>query len=174
MKKSVLLLVASLYGTVAAGSALAMNHGDCPAGKGWMPPVEEMDTDKNGAVSAAEMKAFHKKHFDEADTNKDGSLDTKEFQVMHEKKMAKRHEAKFKRMDTDGNGKLSQDELSKKKDMGMKQCDKDANGDLSKAELDACHPGMPGMQKQHGMNMGGAHPAVPDTKSNPDPKLPPR
>lgn len=119
MKKAGLLLVASILGTASVGSALAMNHGECPAGKGWMPPVEAVDTDKDGSISAAEMDAFHKKQFDESDTNKDGNIDATEFQAMHERKMAQRQEARFKRMDTDGNGVLSQEELSKRKGMGM-------------------------------------------------------
>ncbi len=170
MNQSNMMLAVWMFAATSTftGDALAMSHGESGSGKGWMPPVEEIDTDKNGSLSAAEINAFHKKHFDNADTNKDGSLDAKEFQRMHEKQMEKRHEAMFKRMDTDGNGKLSADELAKKKAMGMKRCDQDANGELSKAELSECHPRMhEQMQKQHGMSMGGAESSMPDTKSNP-------
>lgn len=140
MKRSSLLVAIGFASVIGSGLASAMNHGgggECPSHKGGMP-IEEIDTNKDGALSAAEISTFHKKHFDDADANKDGSLDANEFKLMHEKEMARRHEAKFKAMDADGNGKLSSDELGKKRGMGITRCDTDKNGDVSKAELENC------------------------------------
>lgn len=156
MKRSSILLAASFATVLSTGLTMGLANasgpGECPRMKGGMP-IEEIDTDKNGTLSAAEIKAYQKKHFDEADLNHDGSLDPNEFKQMHEKEMARREELMFKHMDANGDGKVSADELDKMRGMHLQACDKDKNGDISKDEMANCHTMMnhENMEKHMGM-----------------------
>ncbi|CBL44533.1 Calcium-binding EF-hand [gamma proteobacterium HdN1] len=146
MKTSSMLLAAGLASLLSAGFVNAETKAEAPQGspRAMMMkanfPFEEIDTDKNGTLSAAEIAAFQKSHFDEADLNKDGSIDAAEFKAMHEKRRAQREEAMFKRMDSNGDGKLSAEEISKARHMRLENCDKDKNGAITKEELENCRP----------------------------------
>lgn len=156
MKIQSIALLAAAGITLASFSAFAGHGMDCPEHK--MPfPKELIDTDKNGTISADEMKKFHAIEFKKADTNNDGSIDAAEFNTKHQKDMQRRHEAMFKGLDSNGDGKLTAEEMNKKHQSHMATCDMDKNGDLSDQEIKTCQPMKHG--KMHGMK-GGAEPAA--------------
>lgn len=149
MKRLSVAIIAS-FATLLTTAAIAMPEGECPSKRPPMPTAE-IDTDKDGALSADEIKNFHQKRLNEADVNHDGGLDANEFKTMHDQKTIRMHESMFKHMDGDGNGLLSADELGKRYENKLKTCDTDQDGDLSKSELDNCHPKMHrGMHQQPG------------------------
>src|SRR5689334_22213720 len=86
---------------LASLTAFADSDKHCPGGH-MMMSMEMMDLDKNGEISADEMKQFHASHFKDADANQDGAIDLSEFQNMREKEMRQHAEAHFKAMDTNG------------------------------------------------------------------------
>lgn len=52
-------------------------------GPGAATYFEEMDTNKDGAISKKEFDAFHDKHFKEVDANHDGKITREEMQAAH-------------------------------------------------------------------------------------------
>src|SRR5690606_26632331 len=108
-----------LLGTAAAlamAMALpALSHAESgkggPGGRG-AHMFEQVDTDKSGDLSKAEMQAAAEARFDAADTNGDGVLTREEAdaarKAMHEKMEAQRGDPakRFARADANGDGKL--------------------------------------------------------------------
>ena len=82
---------------------------------------EQMDTNGDGYLDKAELKAAREARFTAMDANGDGALTADEISNHRADKMAKyaksgkRGEARFKKLDTDGNGTLSKEEF----DAGM-------------------------------------------------------
>jgi hypothetical protein len=79
---------------------------------GWW--MKDIDTDKDGAISKAELDAW----FNKVDTNHDGKLDKSELEAyrktMWEQRRAEMQaefEAKFKAADKNGDGALTRDEF---------------------------------------------------------------
>jgi Ca2+-binding EF-hand superfamily protein len=130
----------------AAPLALACGMKGGPQG-GWM--WQELDANKDGAVSKKEYDAFHADHFKQLDANKDGKVTQEEMDAMHKKMMDKckpRYEDRFKEVDVNGDGMLSKEEA----EIGMPmvfahfdETDTDKDGKISRAEMDA------GMKKMH-------------------------
>lgn len=75
---------------------------------------EKIDTNSDGYLDAAELKAARDARFDAMDTNKDGAVSVAEIAAHRgamKGKHGKKSEKMFKRMDTDGNGSISPEEL---------------------------------------------------------------
>ncbi len=101
--------------------------------------VQAADTNKDGAITVDELKAYgaaKKQEFlAKYDTNKDGKLDDGEKKVAHAAK-AKEH---FARMDKDNNGALTQAEVGDKKWSRLSVADADKNGSVTQAEIEQAH-----------------------------------
>jgi Ca2+-binding EF-hand superfamily protein len=102
------------------GSQHGAHHGPC---------LQELDADKDGAVSQAEFNAFHAARFQEMDANKDGKLTEEELEPKRE---AKHH----------GMTEIHQDPFDKRFD----EVDINHDGGLSKAEAEI---GMPMLFKRY-------------------------
>lgn len=104
-----LLIPALTVATLLTGTAALAQP---PAG-GPPPPgrgerfFDEMDTNKDGVVTRAEVNAVLEKRFAALDTNKDGKISDTERQAERDAHRAER----FAALDTDKNGQLSQQEF---------------------------------------------------------------
>jgi hypothetical protein len=97
MKKLMMMAVVAGMATAATAPALANQHD-----KDWDAKVEKMvdhhmaevDTNKDGSVTKAEMDAFGTKKFDEADANDDGALSRAEIIAAKKAEKAKMKDMK--------------------------------------------------------------------------------
>ena len=92
---------------------MGMDHGG--PRDGMFLNFDEIDADKDGKITAAELEAHRAARFAAADANKDGSLSAEELVAMHEAARAERQLARstdmIARFDTNGDGLLSADEM---------------------------------------------------------------
>lgn len=158
MKNAFLISAAALtIGLASVTPSLAMGG----MGGGLFDPenFDQIDTDKDGKLSRAELEAHRAAHFAEADTNKDGKLSVEELTAMHAKRAAERAgkgAAKMlEHLDEDGDGALSLAEMAahKRGEKMFSRIDQDEDGMLSKAELDEAREHM----KKHGRGHGHGH-----------------
>ena len=103
---------------------------------------EKADTDKNGALSEAEVLASAEKIFERRDSNRDGVLDTADARPgkdkwHHGKGGEQRAERMLNRLDTDKDGKISQSEMLARANRAFQRFDTDRNGEVTKTEVDA-------------------------------------
>lgn len=155
MKTAVLITATALtFGLVPASPSLAMGG----MGGGLFNPenFDQIDTDKDGKLSKAEMEAHRAARFAASDTNKDGKLSVDELTAAHGKRAAERAEKgagkMLEHLDKDGDGALSLAEMAtpKRGEKMFARIDQDGDDMLSKAELDAARAHM----KKHGRGHG--------------------
>ena len=152
---STLIMAGCLAATAPLAQACGMKSGG-PQG-GWM--LEQMDKNKDGAVSKKEFDTFHSDHFKDMDANKDGKVTQDEMDAMRKKMMDKckpRYEDRFNEVDINHDGLLSKDEA----EIGMPmvfahfdETDTDKDGKISKAEMDASMKQMHEKMRDKGMMM---------------------
>ncbi|WP_232281590.1 EF-hand domain-containing protein [Sagittula stellata] len=162
--KPTLWMTAALVAVLTtAGAAQARDFGRGHDGahggpQGGMGPrgffSEEMfaaaDTDGDGKITEAEMKAAAEKRFTDADTNGDGMLSADEMAARAEAqrearrvaRMTERSQAMIDRLDYDGDGMLSLEEAQRQApadmfDRMLERLDTDGDGALSQEEIAA-------------------------------------
>lgn len=121
MKQTIYL--AALGALIATGAAVAQEPAMSGKGGQWLM---QMDQDGDGKVTAAEMTAAAKAHFDEADANDDGKLSSDEMRALREMRRGMRRVA---RLDQDGDQMLSFEELTSRRDPAKLIARLDTNGD---------------------------------------------
>lgn len=164
MKKTIGSLIVASCTVVAASAVWACEpmHEGQPCGKYF----EEMDSNKDGAISKKEFDAFHGKHFKDLDANHDGKLTPDEMEAARPHMHGHEHghmrgdnliNKRFEAADTNHDGALTREEA---KDMPMlsqhfDEIDANKDGKVTQEELkaimderrDAGHPangmGMP-------------------------------
>ncbi|MBI4808430.1 MAG: EF-hand domain-containing protein [Nitrosomonadales bacterium] len=151
---STLIMAGCLAATAPLVQACGMKGG--PQG-GWM--LEQMDQNKDGAVSKKEYDTFHGDHFKALDANKDGRVTQDEMDAMHKKMMDKckpRYQDRFDEVDINHDGLLSKDEA----EIGMPmvfahfdETDSDKDGKISKDELSESMKNMHEKMRDKGMMM---------------------
>lgn len=148
MKRAILIsTVAALTLTAGAGAALAFGK-DRMGGMGGhhmgprheMFQFEDVDADKDGKITQAEIAAHFKAKFDAADTDKDGSLSAEEMAAQMQAKMADRMTKRAKHMivdrDANNDGKLSYEEMQPgQKGRMFERLDADKDGAISAEEF---------------------------------------
>jgi Ca2+-binding EF-hand superfamily protein len=129
--KSVIILAAL---ALASASVIALAGDGGPRGD----HLKKADTNGDGMISKAEAAAMPRlaKHFDEIDANKDGQVTADEMRAFHEKRRSEH----LKKVDTNGDGFISKAEAQANAPRLFEHFDQlDANkdGQLSKEEMQA-------------------------------------
>lgn len=143
----VLLGTAAAMGTaafmghaVAAGGFDGCHRGGFERGHGGHGgPRGEMlfrtfDTDKDGAVTAAEIDAETERRLNGNDADGDGALSLKEFEGVWMEMLRNRMVDAFQRFDEDGDGVITKAEVDQKTSWMMSRMDRDGDGKIMRGE----------------------------------------
>lgn len=139
MKKTVMtgLIAALVIGS--AGFAVARGG---PEGHGPRFNFEELDTNGDGQITAAEMEAHKAERFASQDTDGDGFLSKEELVAAMtqkiEESVAPRADKMLERKDADNDGQISLAELenNERPKSFFERLDKDGDGAISKEEME--------------------------------------
>ena len=126
--------VVSLTALALVAASVAAFAGDGPKGD----RLQKADTNGDGLISRAEAAALPRlaKHFDEIDTNKDGQVSADEMRASHEKRRADH----MKKVDVNGDGLISKAEAQATAPRLFEhfdQLDTNKDGQISKDEMHA-------------------------------------
>lgn len=140
MKKTVLLMA----GILAAASVTAAEACGKGKGKGLGRDItfEQLDTNGDGQISAAELEAFRASRFAEVDANGDGGLTAEELLARvkegAEERAQKRVAKIIEKHDENGDGILQPAEMGGNRDRSMiDRIDQNDDGQVSQKEFDA-------------------------------------
>lgn len=130
-------------------------------GKRGKPSFEQLDSDKNGSVSPAEMQAQVNQHFTAMDGNKDGKVTQQEADAFmagkraeHQAKHAEHAKERFAKQDANKDGKLSKDELSKMPGDWFERLDLNGDKFVTQDEMAEAHEAMKERFGKHGGKHG--------------------
>lgn len=151
------LLVAALVaaGAMSLTAVAGGGHGGHRGGGHGKMLMEKADTDGNGALSKVELDAFNLARAQELDLNKDGSVTAEEMKAYREQQRAKRAAERMARLDGNKDGKVSVQELADSRGQWIAKLDADGNGELTAEEMRAGRHGRRGGHHGHGGH-GGA------------------
>jgi Ca2+-binding EF-hand superfamily protein len=140
------LIVSSL---ALAGSALAGADGGCDkaegkAGHGAAARFGEVDTNKDGKISLAELTASRETWLTRIDTNKDGVASQAEIDASFQAGRQEHLQKRFERDDANKDGRVTRDE-SHMPSAWFERADSNKDGALTLAELSSAKP--PSMQR---------------------------
>ena len=138
------LALAAALGTAVIVPTLAVAHGDGPKdgprdamrAEHMEKRFTEMDADKDGKITAAELEAFRAARFAAADANGDGKLSLEEMDAARAEQRKERFGRMIAKLDKDGDGQLSAEEMPARGDRMMK-LDTDGDGAVSLEEMKA-------------------------------------
>ena len=140
-----MLLIITLAG-MALVAAAAARAGEAGSGRLMERLLQNMDTDGDGALSAAEGEAAAEKMLDRLDTNGDGILTKDEFMArkgsgrlstVQQQKLDDRRANRFAAMDKDGDGQVSAAEFFAAAQQRFTAADANGDGRVTKDELSA-------------------------------------
>ena len=136
--------IATLIGTrsFADGHAMGPDGGHGHWGH-WM--FQEMDANKDGKVTQAEIDAFEAARAAEIDADHDGKITADEIQAFREKERAKRQAAMLARMDSNGDGSVSVQEYEAAQTWRLARMDRNGDGTIDEQDMQ----GGGGMQHRH-------------------------
>ena len=150
--KNIILATASMA-AIAAIALPAAAHGGGDSMKRHPDMMEKLDTDGDGQVSEAEIKAHKAAMFAEIDTNKDGVLSEAEMSAHHdamraemkakfEERRGDRVDDMFERFDTNKDGTITRAEVTavheaKKAEWEAKKAEHEADWAAKGAEMQA-------------------------------------
>jgi Ca2+-binding EF-hand superfamily protein len=138
-----MLLIVLLMG-LAAAAATAARAGEIGSGRLMERLFQKMDTDGDGALSAAEGEAAAEKMFDRRDANGDGVLTEEEYLADKEggrlsadqqQKLDDFRARRFAAMDKDGDGRVSAAEFFAAAQQRFTAADSNGDGRITKDEL---------------------------------------
>jgi len=130
-----------------------------PHGAMLLQKFDEVDANKDGMLTEAEIQAFHAARFASADTDGNGSLSVEELAAVQMQQMqarvAKRSAKMLERLDANNDGALSAEEMAGMEKSGkgksmLTRADTDGDGIISKAEADAALADMAKHGGKHG------------------------
>ncbi len=157
------LALAGIAAAALATAALAEKKPlDGPDGPMMLQRFDEMDADKDGKVTEAEIEAWHTARFTAADADKNGQLSADELTAMQiarmQERMAERSKKMIERLDVNADGQPSAEELAKmgKRETPFQRADADGDGGISKEEAQAAmdHGGRGGKHGKRGHGHG--------------------
>jgi Ca2+-binding EF-hand superfamily protein len=159
-KLSLTALILGL-GLALAGGVLAGT--DCHAGKG-AGRIGELDTNKDGKVSLAELVASKQSWLSRVDSNKDGVANQAEIDASLQVRRSERIDKLFSEQDTNKDGRISREE-SRMPARWFARIDANSDGNLTREELTQ-HPG-----QRDGARTDGHNGKVGEMDSNGDGKI---
>ncbi len=144
MKTSKLCVAAALLGTLGVG-IISPAMAERGPGHGGMSAInfDQLDADKDGKVTEAEIEASRTARVTAADANGDGLMSADELAAMQLAEMTERANAMaaemITRMDSDGDGLLSAAEMASRPGPAQffDRIDTDGDGAISREEADA-------------------------------------
>jgi Ca2+-binding EF-hand superfamily protein len=144
MKTSKLLVASAVLGTLGLGmiSPVLAERGP-GGGERAMFLFDQLDADKDGKVTEAEIEASRTARVTAADSNGDGLMSADELAAMQLAEMSERAKARatemIARMDSDGDGLLSAAEMAAGPGQGkmFDRIDADGDGAITREEADA-------------------------------------
>lgn len=159
MKLSKFTAVPALVGLAAL---IALSPVAASAKGGMKASFEELDTDGNGGITAAELAAHAASRFSDADTDGDGFLTSEELAAAASAKAgeraAKRVDRMIKHHDENDDGKLSATELAPSEERLAKRferIDADGNGEISAEEFEQAQKKRGGKRGHKGKKRDG-------------------
>lgn len=150
MKKYCLTALILGSGLALAGTALAGPNCD-KAGNGAAERFNQLDANKDGKVTLAELTQSKEGWLSEVDGNKDGVATAAEIEQSHEARRAERVARMFEKKDTNKDGRLTKEE-SRMPERWFALSDANKDGALTAAEL-GTQPAK-GKQEQAGKRRG--------------------
>lgn len=159
MKKQ-LLISGLLAGSALLGFSVIAAAQEGPHGPGGPmgPRLEELDANKDGKITKAEIDAMEVKTFTEADTNKDGFVTSEEMTAHHEARMEEMRRARMKehqdrmlaKLDTDKDGRISEAEFTARPNPMFDRIDTNKDGIVDAAEIEVAKEKAKKMQGKMG------------------------
>ena len=105
-----------------------------PRGEMFRTILTEVDADKDGAITQAEVDAFRQAKVAGADANSDGGLSIDEFDTVYRELTRSNMVRAFQRLDTDGDGTITKAEMDNRFGNIVKFMDRNDDGKLSKED----------------------------------------
>ena len=142
LKLPLMLTALALVGGFAAVSfAGDMGKHEGRHGHWGRMALTEMDADKDGTVTSAEIKAHEAAEAAEIDADKNGTITVDEL-IAHHEKMRQQHMAdRLKAMDQNGDGNISVDEYEAAHTWRMARLDRNGDGKIEPDEMRFRHHG---------------------------------
>jgi Ca2+-binding EF-hand superfamily protein len=116
--------------SLADGKGKHGRHGD------WgRMMLTEMDADKDGTVTSAEIDAHEAARATEIDADKNGSISVEELTAHYERMRQKHMAERLAAMDANGDGTVSVDEYQAAQTWRMARLDRNGNGQIEADEM---------------------------------------
>lgn len=133
-----LVIAAAGIATLIATRSFADGRGMGPEGGHghwgrWM--VQEMDANKDGKVTQAEIEAFQAARAAEIDADKDGKITADEIQAFRERQRAKHEAEMLARMDANGDGTVSVQEYEAAQTWRLARMDRNGDGAIDEQDM---------------------------------------
>ena len=150
------LALAAALGTAVIAPTLAVAAADGQKGPDFskmqermMEKFNEIDTDKDGKVNAADLRLYREAKFKAADTNSDGKLNADELRAMG---FGKKRDGQLERMiawmDSDGDGMIGANELPAREAGLFMMLDRDGDGIVTAEDVKSAKPPHKGAPKK--------------------------
>lgn len=110
------------------------HHGGFP-GSRMIEMLQQMDTDRNGVISAEEFRIGHQGRLDRVDADGDGQVTLEEMEAFAIERMRDRVAERFGRLDADGDGVVTVEEFAAQADARFARMDRDGDGNLTIHDL---------------------------------------
>ncbi len=104
--------------------------------------LSEMDADKDGTVTRAEIEAHQAAHVAEIDADNNGAITAEELGAHHERMRQKHMAERLKAMDANADGSVSVDEFQAAHTWRMARLDRNGDGQIDADEMQP-HGGPP-------------------------------
>ena len=128
--------IAALVGSQSFADGRAMGpDGDHGPGHWGRYMFQEMDANRDGKVTQAEIEAFEAARAAEIDADHDGKITANEIQAFREKERAKREAAELARMDTNSDGSVSVQEYEAAQTWRLARLDRNGDGTIDEQDM---------------------------------------